>query len=135
MMTGMDYEYSVRGSWLGPAGEKPAVTGAKFLKTLDALSGIDPIFSGWQFTGSWQLSKEHRHSYVPLAAGRERMAEIVELGVYIDDFSKPCPEFGHSVMAVAGPRGPRRISLTASTTRQSLHLQFGEWNIASDCRS
>jgi hypothetical protein len=49
-----------------------------------------------------------------------------------EDFKEPCPELGHSVFAVAGPRGPRRISLTASTTRQSLHLQFGEWNIASD---
>jgi Immunity protein 52 len=132
MTTGIDYEYSVRGSWLGPASEKPAITGAKFLKTLDALSGIDPIFSGWMFTGAWQLSEGHRDRYVPLAVGRERVAEIVEQGVYIDDSKEPCPELGHSVFAIAGPRGPRRISLTASTKRQSLHLQFGEWNIASD---
>jgi hypothetical protein len=96
----------VRGSWLGPASEKPAITGAKFLKTLDALSGIDPIFSGWKFTGPWQLSEGQRDRYVPLAAGRERVAEIIEQGVYIDDFKEPCPELGHSVFAVAG-RGDR----------------------------
>jgi len=132
MTTSINYQYSVRGSWLGPADEKPAVTGAKFLQTLDALSDIDPVFSGWQFTGAWQIPEEHRSEFVPLVAGRERIAEIVEQGVYIDDFDEPCPELGHSVIAVAGPRGPRRISLTASTTRQSLDLQFGEWNIASD---
>ena len=50
MTTATEYEFSVRGRWSGPASEKPAVTGAKFLQTLDALSGIDPFFSGWQFT-------------------------------------------------------------------------------------
>ena len=60
MTTSINYQYSVRGSWLGPADEKPAVTGAKFLQTLDALSDIDPVFSGWQFTGAWQISEEHR---------------------------------------------------------------------------
>jgi hypothetical protein len=132
MTTATEYEFSVRGRWLGPAGEKPAVTGAKFLKTLDALGDIDPLFSDWQFTGSWQLPEEHRDAYVPLAAGRKRITEIVEEGVYINDFNKPRPELGHTVIAVAGPRGPRRISLTASTKRQSIQLEFGEWDIASD---
>ena len=118
--------------WAGPADEKPATTGAKFLKTLDALSGIDPLFTGWQFTGRWQIPEEHRSSFVPLAAGRKRIAEIVESGVYIDDFNKPRPEYGHSVMAVAGARGPRRVALTASTKRQSFNLSFGEHYIASD---
>jgi hypothetical protein len=128
----VEYEYAVRGSWFGSVGEKPAVTGAKFLKMLDALTDIDAMFSGWQFTGRWQLREGQGDAYVPLAAGRERIAQIVEQGVYIDDFNEPCPELGHTVIAVAGPRGPRRISLTASTTLQSLHLKFGEWNVASD---
>lgn len=131
-MTSVNYRYSVRGSWLGPANEKPAVTGAKFLQTLDALSSIDPLFAGWQFTGPWQIPEEHRSSFVPLAAARKRIAEIVESGVYIDDFNKPCPEYGHSVIALAGARGPRQVAFAASTKRQSFDLSFGEYNIASD---
>jgi hypothetical protein len=131
-MTSANYRYFVRGSSLGPANEKPAVTGAKFLQTLDALSGVDPLFAGWQFTGAWQILEEHRSSFVPLADGRKRIAEIVESGVYIDDFNKPRPEYGHGVHAVAGARGPRHVGFTASTSRQSFELSFGEYNIASD---
>jgi len=132
IMTQINYRYAVRGSWVGPADEKPAVIGTKFLQTLDALSGIDPLFTGWQFTGRWQIPEERRLSFVPLADARDRLAEIVESGVYIDDFNKPCPEYGHSVMAVAGARGPRRVAFAASTKRQSFYLSFGEHNIASD---
>jgi hypothetical protein len=131
-MTPINYRYFVRGQWAGPADEKPAVTGAKFLQTLDSLSGIDPLFTGWQFTGRWQIPEEQRFSYVPLADGRKRIVEIVESGVYMDDFNKPCPEYGHSVMAVAGARGPRHVALSASTSRQSFDLSFGENNLASD---
>jgi hypothetical protein len=131
-MTSANYRYSVRGSWSGPADEEPAVTGPKFLKTLDALTSLDPLFAGWQFTGSWQIPEEHRSLFVPLAAARNRIAEIVESGVYIDDFNKPRPEYGHSVHAVAGARGPRHVSFTVSTKRQSFDLSVGEYNIASD---
>jgi hypothetical protein len=101
-MTTINYRYFVRGQWVGPADEKPAVIGEKFLQTLDALSGIDPLFKGWQFTGVWQIPEEHRLAYVPLAAGRKRIAEIVESGVYMDDFNQPCPEYGHFVAAWPG---------------------------------
>lgn len=131
-MTTTNYSYAARGKWSGPADEKPAVTGAKFLRTLDSLSGIDPIFTGWQFTGTWQIPEEHRSSFVPLATGRQRIAEIVESGVYIDDFNKPCPEYGHSVHAVAGARGPRHVAISASTSHQDFSLSFGEHNLASD---
>ncbi len=131
-MTPINYRYFVRGHWAGPADEKPAITGAKFLQTLDALTSIDPLFAGWQFTGAWQIPEEHRSSFVPLAAARDRIAEIVESGVYIDDFNKPCPEYGYSVHAVAGARGPRRVAFSASTKRQDFALSFGEHNLASD---
>jgi hypothetical protein len=69
---------------------------------------------------------------VPLAAACKRIADIVESGVYIDDFNNPRPEYGHSVHAVAGARGPRHVVFTASTKRQSFDLSFGEHDIASD---
>lgn len=87
-MTPINYRYFLRGNWLGPANEKPAVIGRKFLRTLDALSGIDPLCTGWQFTGPWQIPEENRLSFVPLAIARKRIASIVEGGVYIDDFNE-----------------------------------------------
>lgn len=46
-MTGAPhYKYFIRSKWSGRV-ETPAAIGAKFLETLDALSRIDPIFSGW----------------------------------------------------------------------------------------
>jgi hypothetical protein len=38
------YSYFIRSSWEGRV-ESPAVIGRKFVKTLDALSGIDPILA------------------------------------------------------------------------------------------
>ena len=131
-MTPANYRYSVRGSWAGPPNEQPAVIGAKFLETLDVLTGVDALFTDWQFTGAWQIPEERRLEFVPLAATRKRIVEIVESGVYIDDFNEPCPEYGYSVHAVAGARGPRRVSLSASTDLQSVALSFGEHNLASD---
>lgn len=69
---------------------------------------------------------------MPLAAGLKRIVEIVESGVYIDDFNKPRPEYGHSVHAVAGARGPGRVAFSVSTSRQSFAPSFGEYNLASD---
>jgi hypothetical protein len=131
-ITPINYRYFVRGQWVGSADEKPAVIGAKFLKTLDALSDIDPLFAGWQFTGTWQLPEERRADFIPLDAGRKRIVEIVESGVYIDDFNKPRPEWGHSVFAVAGARGPRHVSLMASTDGQDFQLSFGEYGLTTD---
>lgn len=131
-MLPINYRYFVRGHWAGSADEAPAVIGAKFLQTLDALSGIDRLFRGWLFTGAWQIPEEHRSSFVPLSAARERISEIVEAGVYMDDFNKPCPEYGHTVVAVAGVRGPRHVTFTASSKRQSFNLSFGEHDIISD---
>jgi hypothetical protein len=131
-MTSINYGYSVRGLLPGPRNEKPKVIGAKFLQTLDALSGIDPLFTGWQLTGRWQIPEEQRSSFVPLADARKCIAEIVERGVDLDDFNRPHPEYGYGVIAVTGPRGSRHIGLTVSTTHQSFELSFGEYNIASD---
>jgi hypothetical protein len=131
-MTLINHRYFVRGHWVGPADEVPADIGAKFLQTLDALSDIDALFRAWQFTGPWQIPEEHRSSFVPLATARGRITEIVEAGVYTDDFNKPCPEYGHNVIATAGARGPQRVAFAASTNRQSFDLRFGEHNLASD---
>ena len=46
MTTKPYYVYSIRSQWRGRI-ETPVAIGAKFVNMLDALSGIDPIFSDW----------------------------------------------------------------------------------------
>jgi hypothetical protein len=131
-MASINYRYSARGSWAGPANEKPAVTGAKFLRTLDALSGIDPLFAGWQVNRNWKIDEDGQPRLIPLAAARKRIAEIVESGIAYNDFDEPTPEYGYSVVATAGARGPRHVAFSALTGNQTFWLSLGERKIASD---
>jgi hypothetical protein len=132
MMTPINYRYAVRGSWAGPADEKLAVTGAKLLQTLDSLSGIDPLLTGWQVYRNWKNAEDEQPRMVPLATARNHIVEIVEAGVVYDDFNEPAPYYGYSVGADAGARGPRRVAFSASTGRQDFGLKFGEHYLASD---
>jgi len=131
-VTTTNYSYAVRGQWAGPADEKPTVTGAKFLKTLDSLSGIDPLFSGWQLYRNWQIAEDDQPRLVPLAKARNRIAEIVECGVARDDFDEPTPGCGYTVCSTAGARGCRRVTFTVRTGNQFFDLSFGEYDSASD---
>ena len=131
-MTQISYRYFVRGCWAGPADEKLAVTGAKFLTTLDSLSGIDALFSGWQVYRNWQITEDERPRFVPLDAARDRIAEIVEQGVSRNELDQPEPWYGYSVGATAGERGPRRVAFSALTGNQFFELSFGEHYLASD---
>lgn len=131
-MTALNYRYFVRGCWAGRPDELPAVTGAKFLKALDLLSDIDPMFSDWQVFRNWQIAEDEQPRQVPLAAARNRIVEIVESGVVLDDFDEPSPREGYSVAATAGARGPRHVTCSARTGDQSFELEFGEHYLASD---
>jgi hypothetical protein len=131
-MTQISYDYFVRGSWAGPADEKSAVTGARFLKTLDSLSGIDALLSGWQVMRNWKITEDECPRFVPLDAARDRIAEIVEQGVSRNERDQPEPWYGYSVAAAAGARGPRRVTFTARTGLQFFELSFGEHYLASD---
>jgi hypothetical protein len=131
-MATINYRYFVRGIWPGPADEKPAVTGVKFLQTLDSLSDIDLLFSDWQLNRNWEITEDERSRLVPLATARNRIEEIVESGVAHDDFDEPTSAYGYSVAAMAGARGPRRVTFTARTGTQFFDLSFGEHNGACD---
>jgi hypothetical protein len=131
-MATINYRYFVRGNWPGPADEKLAVTGAKFLQTLDSLSVIDPLFSDWQLHRNWEIADDEQPRCVSLATARNRIPEIVESGVARDDFDEPTPAYGYSVAARAGARGPRCVTFTARTGNQFFDLSFGEHNVASD---
>jgi hypothetical protein len=131
-MTPINYGYRVQGEWVGPADEKPAVTGAKFLQTLDALSGIDPLFSGWQVYRNWQIDEDDQPRLLPLDTARNCITEIVESGISRDDFNEPTPQLGYSVGATFGARGSRRVAFLAWTGNRTFKLEFGERDVASD---
>jgi hypothetical protein len=132
-MMPINYSYYLRGLFSGPADEKPLVTGSKFLKTLDRLSGIDPLLEGWQLLGCWDITQEDENlSLVPLAAARERIAEIVERGVAYDDFNEPEPRYGYSVVAKMRPKDPRGVTFTVSTGGHDFRLSFGDYFMGSD---
>lgn len=131
-MTSMNYRFFVRGQWAGRPDEKPAVIGAKFLRTLDTLSTIDPLFSGWQIIRNWEIAEDSGPRTLSLAAARTCIEEIVEAGVVRNDFDEPDPGYGYHVCASAGARGPRRVAFSARTGMQSFELSFGEYDLPSD---
>ena len=131
-MTPINYRYFIQGHWTGPANEAPAVTGAKFLRTLDSLSVIDPLFSDWQVNRNWKIIEGDQPRLVPLDTARNHIAEIVEKGVAHDDFGKPTPGYGYKALAMAGARGPRQAAFVARTGLQFFELSFGKHDVTSD---
>jgi hypothetical protein len=135
------YNYFIRSTWHGRV-ETPAAIGAKFLNTLDALSGIDRIFSGWKIFDfpnpcSGDLMTDSLNiKATPLASARPRIAQIIENYVARDDFNEPIPSFGYHATALTSEiDGPRVacLSVLAGGKRQGrTMLEFGGYHIPSD---
>jgi len=128
-MTQVVYKYSIRSTWKERT-ETPAAVGGKFLKTLDALSGIDPIFS------DWQVFDRRNVSLLPLAAVRPRIAALVESNVTRDDFDEPAPDYGYLASARVGEfRTPRSVKLRVKAGGRlegDVWLQFGDYDVVPD---
>lgn len=129
MMTQIVYDYFIRSTWKGRT-ETPAVIGAKFLKTLDALSGIDPIFT------DWTVFDKRKVSSIPLAAARPRIAAITESNVTRNDFDEPSPAYGYLASARAGEfRDPRSVKLRVKAGGRldgDVWLEFGAYDVMPD---
>jgi hypothetical protein len=124
------YRYFIRSGWAERI-DTPATIGAKCLKTLDTLTGIDPIFATWEIFDARNVSS------LPLSAARTRMAAIVENNAARDDFGKPVPSYqGYRASALAGDfRDPRSVSfgVTAGGRYENgTKLEFGEYDAAPD---
>jgi hypothetical protein len=124
------FEYNIR-SELPPSPENPEILGAKFLGTLDALSGIDPdVFH------DWQVMKYPAPAALPLEAARPRIASIIEKAVYRNDLRQPRPQYGYRAGAlVINADKSRNISLrinTGGTKKGETSLETGEWNVFPD---
>jgi hypothetical protein len=99
--------YSVRSS-LPPGPEKPAAIGAKFIKTLDALTQIDStVFA------NWRIINYARWARIPIATARSRITEIIEKNVKRDDWRRPQPDEGYTAGALTDAAvGSRVMHLT-----------------------
>jgi hypothetical protein len=84
-------------------GETPAVIGTKFLRTLDALSPIDPLLATWKVLDRPTLAS------LPLAEARPRMTAIVEDFVVLSDDRQPAPESGYTAIGQTDNAIPSRI--------------------------
>jgi hypothetical protein len=89
------YSYFIRSGWKGRV-ETPGALGAKFVKTLDALSRVDPIFD------NWELGVAFDSPTVPLDEARSDIARLIEDCVSHDDFNEPEPYYGYHPKALAG---------------------------------
>jgi len=77
--------FSVRASWEGRA-ETPDELAARFLRMIDALKAIDPVF------GLWTCGKRYSKKFEEV---RERYAEEIAAGITRDDWREPIPEDGY----------------------------------------
>ena len=125
------YNYFVRSRWKGRA-EAPSDIGMKFLKTLDALSGIDPIFADWTVYDLRNLAA------LSLDEARSCISSLIENNVARDDFDEPLPEDGYVAHALAGRfNDPRSVNfrLFAGGSRMTGNgpvLEFAEYDVAPD---
>ena len=123
------YTYYIRSEWPGRT-EDPASVGAKFLKTLDALSSIETFLANWQIIDARALSS------ISFAAARPRIARIIEDNVARDDFDKPAPVYGyHASGRTSIIRDPRNVSFRIHAGGKRVGdtmLTFGEHDVAPD---
>ena len=123
------YSYSIRSKWKGRV-DGPAAIGAKLVKTLDALSNVDPIF------GNWIIADFRNSSSLSLDDARPRIASLIEDGVVRDDLKRPTPRLGYHAQALAGEfANPRSVTLwldAGGKTDGRTHLEFANLNVPPD---
>jgi hypothetical protein len=129
MKNQMNYRYFIRSDWRGRPEATTAIS-AKFIETLDALSAIDPIFTGWEITNIRDMSS------FALAAARSRVAATTESNVVRNDFDQPSPNDGYHAVASAGVfKDPRSVTFKADAGGKfhgGTKLEFGHYGVATD---
>jgi hypothetical protein len=127
------YSYFIRSGWR-ERDEAPAAIGAKFVKTLDTLSSIDPIFAAWVIVE--HLFDLRSVRLIPLADARSRIAAIVEDNVPRNEFGKPSLARGYHANARAGEfKDPRSVSFNVTAGgryENGAKLEFAEYDVAPD---
>jgi hypothetical protein len=129
-MSEIEFKYFIY-SDLAPRPESPASIGAKFVKTLDALTCIEPtIFANWKVMDLPAIASH------PLAAARSRIAALIEHNVSRGDFREPDPDSGYSAVAFTdNVIDARRISLrihTGGIYKGDTWLETADWKAFPD---
>jgi hypothetical protein len=134
MTTEPYYLYSIRSNWQGRV-ETPAAIGAKYVKMLDTLSAIDPIFSDWLLTdfpnpsSGDEITDILNIKQVPLDTARPRITEIVENYVVLNDAGKPSPGEGYNAITLGGElNSPREVQIEVRAGGEGngeMNLRFG----------
>jgi hypothetical protein len=123
------FTYYIRSEWQGRT-ESPSSLGTKFLKTLDALSGIDPLFANWEVIDARAMSS------LSLSEARSRIVRIIENNVARDDFGNAAPVYGyHASARISKTRGSRNASVRLDAGGKSVGdtmVEFGEYDVAPD---
>jgi hypothetical protein len=127
------YSYFIRSGWPERV-EAPAAIGAKFVKTLDALSGLDSIFAVWVLFD--KLFDTRSVTALSLANARSRISEIVENNVTRNEIGEVSLVRGYHANARAGEFRDRRsvkFSVTAGGRYENgTKLAFGEYDVPPD---
>jgi hypothetical protein len=110
-------EYSVTAYW-GPRPQDPKAQVGPFLRTLDRLSRIHPVF------GPWYLFR--RGEGVPVAPlSEERVCQIIADGVGRSDIGTPEPITGYQITAATGlVRVPNHIQLRIHAGNRTIARYF-----------
>jgi hypothetical protein len=123
------YSYSIRSGWKGRV-DTPAAIGAKFVKTLDGLSSIDPFFA------NWKIADDLNSSALSLDQARPRIAVLIKDGVARNDFGDPTPRYGYHARALAGKvEGPRSATFwldAGGKDDSSAKLEFAKLDVPPD---
>ncbi len=117
MITNKSPQYSVTAYW-GPRPQDPKAQVGPFLRTLDQLSRIHPVF------GPWYLFR--RREGVPVAPlSEERVCEIIADGVGRSDIGTPEPLTGYQINAATGLlRVPNLIGLRIHAGNRAIARYF-----------
>jgi hypothetical protein len=124
------YSYYIRSGWKGRV-ETPAAVGAKFIKTLDTLGRVDPVFANWELADAFDLPG------YPIDEARSNIAALIEDWVSRDDFNEPDPYYGYHPKALAGKSRDARsviVSVDAGGEQDGgTELSFGFFdNVPAD---
>ena len=123
------YHYFIRSGWEGRT-ETPAVIGTNFLKTLDTLSTIDPVFA------NWEVFDARNRSSLSLAAARSRIGSVIENNIVRGDSGQPLPAYGYRAAAMVGEfESPRSVTFQLHAGAQfegDTFLEFAQYDVVPD---
>jgi hypothetical protein len=130
-MSEREFDYAMHLSFSGNP-ESPESLGMKLVRTLDALTNIDPsIFK------NWEVMDFPEKDSVPLRAARSRIGALIEKNVVRGELEEAEPHNGYHIAAFTGGNvsKSRNISLRINAggkRKGELFLETGFFRVAAD---